>query len=68
MLSIEEVAGWVTGQVWTKWTGKEILPLPGLELDSSVAQPVAHRYTDYPVPEIKRKCNFLSVDRGESCY
>jgi hypothetical protein len=33
----------------------KFMTLPGLELDRSVVQPVASRYTDYVVPALLRK-------------
>jgi hypothetical protein len=39
-------AGWASEPVWTLWR-RELLTLPGLELNSSVVQPVASSYTDW---------------------
>jgi hypothetical protein len=55
ILTIGEV-GWVESRTslddldWSKF-----LLLPGLELDSSAVQPVAHRHAYCPISVVKRK-------------
>jgi hypothetical protein len=45
------IGDWVDPRAGLDDMEKKFLNLPGLELDPSVVQPIASRYTDYAVPD-----------------
>jgi hypothetical protein len=46
------IGGWVGPRASLDVEKRKFLTLPGLELDPSVVQPVASRYTDYAIPAL----------------
>jgi hypothetical protein len=52
------MGGWVDPRVGLDDVEKrKFFTLPGLELDTSVVQPAASRYTDYAIPAPHSPCN-----------
>jgi hypothetical protein len=64
---VQEV-GWTPGPVWTTWRSNNSWPYRDSNLNLSVVQPVASRYTDCAIPAIllfiKRRFLFL---RASDC-